>query len=109
MSFVEKSTQIQSNGTNAVSVVPAPASGVRRLIRTITANNTNATTRTVTLRYASAATGSPFNFVVQALAQNETYVWNDLLVLDATANSIEAVLDGGTTDVEFTSHYADAT
>jgi hypothetical protein len=97
-------------GTTAVVLVAAPASGVKRLVKTLTVFNADTQTRIVTIRFLSS--GSNRTVVYQTLQPNETFVFGgdgEVLVLDATTKSVTAILDSAplANQPHFTAHYAD--
>lgn len=105
-----KSNDGITTGTTPVTLVAAPASSTQRLVRTITVFNADTEARIVTLRYVSAS-GTRI-LTKQTLQPDETLVWggaSEHLVLDDTTKSITAVLDSApaTTQLDWTSHYAD--
>lgn len=97
-------------GTTPVTLVAAPASNVKRLVKTITIFNADTQVRIVTLRYVSA--GGNRTVVYQTLQPNETFIFGgdgEVLVLDATTKSVAALLDSAplANQPHFTAHYAD--
>jgi hypothetical protein len=97
-------------GTTPVTLVSAPSSGVKRLVKTITIYNDDTQTRVVTLRLLSS--GSNRTIVKQTLQPEEAFIFGgdgEVLVLDATTKSVTALLDSAPLANQpiFTAHYAD--
>lgn len=93
-----------SNGTSDVTVVPAPSAGVTHLTRSLTFFNSNATARTITLKLDD---GTNERIIAKkTLSQDKSWLFTPILVLDDTVEGLEMVLDGGTTDVQWTAHYS---
>lgn len=108
--FVEGSNDGTLNGTNEVTLVAAPAGGVRRVVRSIAVSNvdTAAVTATVALKNGS-------NRVIWSgvLYVGDTWQFGesgDVLVLDSTSKSVVAFLSGAaaTTNPDFSASYGDA-
>lgn len=110
MAFTEAANHGVTNSTTPVTVVSAPGSGSRRLVKTITVFNADTVAATVTLRYSDTSGAVTRQLVQSTLAPNQTLIWNDVLVLDTTGRSISAVLSGAitTNQLPFTAHYGDA-
>ncbi len=95
MAFVEKSSDGVFNDTTPVTLVSAPASGVRYIIRTITVYNADTAQVTVTLNYVNGANSR--TIVKVPLDTGETLLVDDHIVLDDTTKSIQGVLSGAVT------------
>lgn len=98
-----------TTGTAAVTVVSAPGSGVRRVIKSITVKNRDTATRTVTLRKVSA--GGTRQLIAVQLRVGDQLFYDEATVLNATTDSITAVMDAtaATTESDFTASYSDYT
>lgn len=94
----------QSNGTTDVVVVAAASGNTVRVVRTLTFHNTNASSRVVTLKLDQS--GTERIIIKKTLAQDQSFFFSRLLVLDGT-DKLEMVLNGGTTDVQWTAHFAE--
>lgn len=107
MAFTEGSNDGALNGTTAVTIVAAPAASTRRLVKTITIHNCDTAEVTVTLQFVNDASIRKLGKFTVGV--DETLIWNDPLILDATTKSIKAVMSGApaTTQPDFTSHYGD--
>lgn len=96
-------------GTTPVTIVAAPSSGVKRMVKTITVFNADTQARILTLRFASASNRT---IAYQTLQPNDTFIFGgdgEVLVLDSTSKSITALLDSAplANQPHFTAHYAD--
>lgn len=105
MAITLKNEHGVSNGSTDVTIVTAPTAGVTKIVRSITAINTGATARTVTIKFSNATDDRII--VVKTLAQNRNLVFTAALVLEATADKLEIVLDAGTNEVHWTTHFAE--
>ena len=109
MAFVEGGNQGSLNGTTEVTVVAAPASSTRRLVRSLIVQNRD--TAAVGLSVFMAKGASRYRIWYGSIAAGYTWVCDTVLVLDATDESIVASLGGAaaTTNPDFNSAYADVT
>ncbi len=109
MAFTEGGNDGTLDGVNEVTIVAAPAAATRRLVRTITISNVDTTIVTVELRLKETANLR----VLWAgdLRVGDSLVFTEVIVLDTTAKSITALMDGAaaTNDPDFTSSWGDAT
>lgn len=109
MAMTEASTDGTLNSTTEVTLVSAPGSGVRRVVKNITIQNRDTAAVTLTLRYVSA--GGTRQLWKGTLQVGDTLVCGeeDLYVLDTTGKSIKAVLAGAvaTTQPDYVACYAD--
>lgn len=108
MAFVEGGNQGAMNGTTEVTLVAAPASSTRRLVRSLVVANRDTASVTLTVQVAKAA--SRYTLWSGTLASGSTWNCDTVMVLDATDESIVAKLGGvvATTNPDFHSSYADA-
>lgn len=109
MSFTPNDNDGTLNGTSAVDIVAAPASATQRLVKSITIQNRDTAVVTVTLRKVSA--GGTRQIWKGDLDVGDTLVWDTPIVLNATTDSITAVMSAAatTTNPDFTSSFADVT
>jgi hypothetical protein len=86
-----------SNNTTPVTIVAAPASGKRRLVKAVNIYQGDTVNATVEVRYVSS--GGTRIISKMLLAPNDSLVLGeeDLYVLDSTAKSITFVLSGSVT------------
>lgn len=112
MAFRERGTDGTLNGTTKVEIVPAPTTGVRRLVRTIAI--TNVDTAPVTLRLAlRTMVGATETFrrlpAGKPIPVDGGYLFDNLLVLDTVDESVVAWLTDApaTTNPDFVTAYAD--
>ena len=106
MPFTEGANDGALNGTTEVTLVAAPSSGVRRVVRGLSVYNRDTASVTLTVRYKSSSTRVLWS---GALASGETWELDGVVVLDATTKSLAAVLAGAAASAnpEFVSSYAD--
>jgi len=103
--FTESAQETRLTDTNNTTVVSAPGSGVRRLIQNIHFDNPDSVQHYVSLFKTTAAGDKRLLRVL--IASNAFYTFNKLTVLNATSESVYAVLDanptseGVTIDVAF--------
>ncbi|MCK5307606.1 MAG: hypothetical protein KAJ73_03255 [Zetaproteobacteria bacterium] len=95
MAFIEGSSDGVLNGTTDVVVVASPAASTRRLIKTIIIHNRDTIAQTITLKYVNG--GSERHLGKWTLNPEETMYFNDVLALDTTSKSIEAVMGAAVT------------
>lgn len=93
--LTEGSTQVQSNGTNAVTIVGAPASSTRRVVKHVTLHNTGGASRTVTLTYRESATDR--DIVRVTLATRQT--WSSMSLASGSGTTGAGVTDGDKGDI----------
>lgn len=110
MAFTESSTDGVINGTVETVLIAAPASSTRRLIRTITIRNNDASDIVVSIKLKNS---SNTRIIWRGtLEPGDTWQFGeagDILVLDATTKSVVAVLDTNpTTNPDFTASFGDA-
>lgn len=108
MAFLEIGHEGNFNGTTAVDVVTSPAASTRRLVRNIGVLNRDTVSQTVVLNKLKGA--STYEIGRKTLSANEPWVYDKLVVLDATDEKIQAVLTAAhtTTAPTFDAAYADA-
>lgn len=109
MAFIEGNQHGLTNSTTRVVAVAAPAASVRRLVRTITVYNADTVAATVILEFSDPAGATDRVFARQTLATLETFIFNDVLVLDETDQTISLSLAAAitTNQLQFTSHFSD--
>lgn len=105
MAFTEAGNEGALNGTTAVDVVPAPASG-RHLVRNLSVYNIDSAVVTVTVRKNKGGTLSLLQ--KETLQVGDTLVYDKLIVLDATDEKVQVVMSGAaaTTNPDFDAAYA---
>lgn len=108
MAFLEIGNEGATNGTTAVDVVPAPAASTRRLVRNIGVSNRDSVSRTPAL-YKDKG-GTLYELGRKALSAGEFWVYDKLVVLDATNEKVVIKSDATatTTEPSFDAAYADA-
>jgi len=109
MAFLEINNNGTLNSTTPVTVVAAPAASTRRLLKNLVFYNADTASVTLTINYVHGANTRILKRVT--ITTLDTYVWEPMLVLDATNKSLTAVLAGAitTTQPDFVSNYADVT
>lgn len=107
MAFTPGGDDGAMNGTTAVTLVSAPASGAQRIIKTLTIQNRDTVVNTITLRKVSG--GGTRQLWSGDLDVGDTLIFDDPLVLDDTSSSVTAVMAGAvtTTNPDWTSSWAD--
>ncbi len=108
MAFTEGSTTGVLNGTTLVTVVAAPGASTQRLVKTITIYNVDTAGVLLTLRLND---NTAMRILWKGtLGIGDTLLFNDVLVLDATTKSVEALMGAAaaTTNPDWTTHWADA-
>lgn len=110
MAFTESSTNGQLNGATPVTIVSAPGSNVRRLVRNITIQNADTASVTLTVKFVNNATTSVLWSGTLSVGDTIVFGQEDFLVLDTTSKSITAVLGGApaTTQPYYNTFWADA-
>lgn len=99
------------NGTTAVTLIPAPGSGVIRVAKTININNTDTAPVVVSVKYKNIATT---RIIWSGTLQiGDTWQYGeagDLIVLDSPNKSIVALMSAPPTTVnpDFTACYGDS-
>ena len=108
MAFTEIGSDGVLNGTTDVTLIAAPASGYRRLVKTIVIHNRDTIAQTITLKYVNGASERLLG--KWTLNVDETMYFNDVLVLDTTNKSVEAVMGAAvtTTAPDYICAYGDA-
>lgn len=106
MPFTETGNEGLLNGTTPVTLTPAPASGARHNVFAASIHNADSAPATVTLRKNKG--GVLRRVGKETLQPGETWEYTKALILDATDESFEAVLDAAHTSVapEFDTAYA---
>ena len=109
MAFTEGSSSTVTNNTTRVAAVSAPDSNVRRVVKTITVYNADTAFATVILEYSRPVGSTNRVIYRQTLDTGETLIFNDVLVLEATDNTISVSLAASvaTNQLQVTAHYAD--
>lgn len=105
MAFTEKSASGAFNDTTDVTLIDAPASGARRVIRTINLYNADTASVTITLKHSGT---SDRTIRKVTLSSEETLVLDSILVLQASERLI-GVLAGAVSanQPEFVCAYAE--
>lgn len=109
MAFTEISDSGATNSTSNVTVVSAPASSTRRVVRNITVYNADTVSAIVFIIYNN--NGTQRTIVKQSIAAGETLAYTDILILDSTLKKIDVKLNSAitTNQLDWTTHYADVT
>lgn len=97
------------NGTTPVVIVAAPALATQRTIKDISFHNRDTATVQVTLRKIKGA--STFELTRVDINSRSTYVWDKVVVLDATDESVTAVMSAApaTNQPDFDASYLETT
>lgn len=105
MALTEAANDGTFNDTTAVTLVAAPSSGQRHVVRSIMVINRDSADVTVTVRYINGA--NTRELVVIALAPNDALVIDDVIVLDTTSKSLTGVLSSAaaSTQPDFVANY----
>lgn len=108
MPWIEAGNEGFLNGVTAVELVAAPAAG-RRLVRNVNFFNADTAAVTVTLRKLKGTTVIPLGR--ESLQPGDSWTPDRLIVLDATDESVQALLSAApaTANPAFDAAYADAT
>lgn len=109
MAFLEGGNEADLNGTTPVTVVAAPGSSTRRLVRSVHFCNVDTVSATIILYKKKGATSR--ELARQALASGAFWTFDKLTVLDATDELLEAKCLAAITTTNPTADaaYADAT
>lgn len=109
MAFTELASEGALNGTTEVELVAAPGASTRRLVRAVEIHNKDTAAVTVTVSKKVAST--LYRIAKVTLDPDDTLVIDSVRILDATEESIVAVLAGAvaTNQPEFNTTYADVT
>jgi len=108
MGFTEGANDGTFNSTTDVTIVSAPGASTRRVIKSITVQNKDTAAVTVILLYDN--NGTQRQIGKWTLDPDDTLIYNDVLVLDATTKTIKGKLTGAVAanQPEFTATYGDA-
>ena len=111
MDFVEGSNDGVLNGASEITLVAAPTSGVRRIVRSINIANTD--TANVVLSVLLKNSTNERTIWKGTLTDGDTWQFGeagDTLVLDSTSKSVVAFLSAApaTNNPEFSASYGDA-
>jgi hypothetical protein len=90
--FFEGSAFGNTNNTTAVTAVAAPASGKRRLIRSVSIHNADTASATATIRLNDSNSGNNFIIDKQTITSGSTYLLDRVLVLASTTESLQIIL-----------------
>jgi hypothetical protein len=93
--FFEGSAFGVTNSTTAVTAVAAPASGKRRLIRSISVHNNDTVSATVTIRID--VSGTKYILHKESLDSGKQLLYDRVMVLASTLESLEIVLGAAIT------------
>lgn len=109
MAFTEKSNDGVLNGTSDVTIVAAPGSNTRRIVKNINISNKDTAAVTVTVEYDN--NGTKRRITKKILQVDDDLTINDPIVLDATTKLVTAKMSGAaaTTNPDFIASYADVT
>lgn len=105
--FTPGSSEGAMNDAVEVTLVAAPAASTQRLVKTLTVHNKD--TVTARLKLSKKKTATLYLLADVDLDPRDTFILDMPIVLDATDDSIVAVLAGAvtTSQPEWTSTYAD--
>jgi phosphatidylethanolamine-binding protein (PEBP) family uncharacterized protein len=92
MAFVPVGNEGALNGTTPVTIMAAPAAATQRIVRNILINNRDTAVVTVILRKLKGA--STFVLKTIDLDAEDAWEFDHVIVLDATDESITAVMTG---------------
>ena len=108
MAFIEIGNEGSLSGTTAVDVVGTPAAATRRLVRSVSINNRDTVAQTIIIKKVKSSTEQWRTSVV--LQPSEEYIYDRLIVLDATDEKLTAEMGAAatTTNCQFDTAYADA-
>jgi hypothetical protein len=97
------------NGTNVVTLVAAPATSTRRIVKNINIQNRDTAAVTVTVGYLNNASTRQIAKVTMQPGDTLTFGEEDFYVLDSTLKSITAVMSASatTTNPDFVACWAD--
>lgn len=95
--FFEGTAYGVTNNTTAVTAVSAPASGKRRLIRSLSIHNNDTASATATVRLNDSNSGSNFIIDMVTITSGSTYLLDRVLVLASTTESLQIVLGAAIT------------
>lgn len=93
--FLEGAAFGVTNSTTAVTAIAAPASGKRRLIRSVSIHNNDTVSATVTIRVDN--NGTKYILHKEAIDSGKQLLYERVIVLAATTESLEIVLGGAIT------------
>jgi hypothetical protein len=107
--FAEMNGAGTLNSTTSVELVAAPGASATRVIKVITI--WNADTASVTVRLRLTISGTHRVFAQRTLAPGQDFLFDGPVVLDATTDSITAVLTAAVaaTQPDYTVHFAEIT
>lgn len=107
MAFTPGSNEVALNGTTEVTLVAAPASSTQRLVKSVTIQQRDTAAVTVTVSRKKAST--LYQIWKGTLQPGDTWIDSTTRVLDATNESIVAVMSGAptTTNPDTSSDWAD--
>lgn len=105
--FTPGSNEVSLNGTTPVTLVAAPAASIQRMVRSISIQQRDTAAVTLTVRILKGATTR--QLWAGTLQPGDTWIDDTVRVLDATDESITAVLSGApaTTNPDVQASYAD--
>lgn len=108
MAFTPGSNDGALNGATPVTLVAAPGAGVVRQVHWISITNKDSAAVTLTLNLINGASTRRLLKIIMAVDDN--LLWNDNIILDATDESVEAVLSGAaaSTNPDFVASYGDS-
>lgn len=108
MAFAEKGADGVTNGTTAVDVIAAPASGETRIGRNVIVNNRDNVAHNVIVQYVSA--GGTRRLAKRLVEIDGSLVVDLPIVLDATTKKVQVVLgEAATTQLDFVAAFASRT
>ena len=108
MAFTEGHSDGALNGTTVVTIVAAPGSGVRRVVRSISIYNADSADVTVTVQNNNGTTTR--KRAKRTLKPGAVMEYEGAIVLPTTNDSLEAVMSAAatTTNPDFNAEYGDA-
>lgn len=109
MAFQEKGSEGTTNGVTAVTVVPAPTAGVRRIVTSLYILNVD--TANIALTVRKNKNGSFYRYSdAFAMTPGQLWLLPQTVVLDAADESLEILLGGAVAanEPEFNASYGDA-
>ena len=89
-----------SNDTTPVEVVPAPASSIQRMVKSLMVENLDTVDATVTVNLINGVATRRISVITLSPGDLMQMNENDLVVLDTTDKSMSIVLSGATTTTQ---------
>jgi hypothetical protein len=109
MSFTPRGNEGSLNGVTAVDVVTAPAGSTQRLVKGV--NFYNKDSAAVTITVVKDKAGADYELAKETLQVGESWTLDNVIVLDATDEQVQAFMSGAaaTTNPTYDAAFADVT